>query len=109
MYATALASFGHGLHVFQDDVALINVSAINDLVGDRASAPYAHARFRGRGCRLRDLTGGWSSLRGLCLREAIATNGAKCEKTQHGHSGARESSKHKSSGVEAKKLTFYRA
>src|ERR1700691_525538 len=109
MYATTLASHGHGLHVFQDDVALIDVSTVDNLVGDRASAPHAHACFGGGGRRLRDLTGGWLSFGRLSLREARAANGAKGEKAQHRHSSARESSKHKSSGVGAKKLTSYRA
>jgi hypothetical protein len=99
MYSTALAGLGHRLHVFKDDIALVDISAIDDLVGDRASAPHAHARFGGGGGRLRDLTGGWSSLGRLILRKARATNGAKRENTQNGHSSTRESSKHKSSGV----------
>ena len=86
MYAAALASVRHGLHIFQDDVAFIDVSTVDDLIGDRASAPHAHARFGGRRCRLRDLTGGWSSLRRLFLPKAGATGGAKCEKAQHGQS-----------------------
>src|ERR1700683_3154980 len=109
MYATALASLRHGLHVFQNNVALIDVSAIDDLISNRASAPHAHARFGGRRCGLRDLSGGWFSLGRSCLREASATDGAKGEKAQHGHSSSQESSKHKSSGVGTKKLTFYRA